>query len=65
MMYGMKDMEAVITSGLPSAQLVYQITDSKAVTTFLMCWITLVYTSSLFGQWVTCGRLIWAFARDV
>ncbi|CAG8948961.1 hypothetical protein HYFRA_00002089 [Hymenoscyphus fraxineus] len=64
MMYAMRDMQAVITSGLPSAELIYQITESKTVTTFMMCWVILVYTSSLIGQWVTCGRLVWAFARD-
>ncbi|KAG9232017.1 amino acid/polyamine transporter I [Amylocarpus encephaloides] len=64
MMYGMTDMEAVIGSGLPSAQLIYQVTGSKNVTTFLICWIILVYISCLCSQWVTCGRMAWAFARD-
>lgn len=37
---------------------------SKAITTFIVSWITLILFSALIGQWVTCGRLVWAFARD-
>lgn len=65
LMYGMRDMEAVISSSLPSAELYYQITGSKSVTTFLMTWVILVYITCLCSQWVTCGRIAWAFARDV
>lgn len=64
MMLSMADTDAVVNSALPYAELFQQITGSKAVTTFMMCWITLVLFSALIGQWVTCGRLAWAFARD-
>ena len=64
MMLSMADMESVIHSTLPYAELFRQITDSKIATTFIICWITLILFSALIGQWVTCGRLIWAFARD-
>ncbi|KAF2168982.1 hypothetical protein M409DRAFT_65312 [Zasmidium cellare ATCC 36951] len=58
------DLDAVRSSPLPSIELVYQATGSKAVTTFLMVWLWLVYMGSLPAQWVTAGRIAWAFARD-
>ena len=64
MMLSISDISAVLTSTLPYAELFRQITDSSAITTLIMCWITLVLFSALIGQWVTCGRLVWAFARD-
>lgn len=64
MMLSMADIDAVLNSTLPYAELFHQITDSRAVTIFIMCWITTVLFSALIGQWVTCGRLAWAFARD-
>ena len=64
MMLSMADIDAILNSTLPYAELFRQITDSRAVTTLIMCWITVVLISALIGQWVTCGRLAWAFARD-
>ncbi|KAK4499995.1 hypothetical protein PRZ48_008181 [Zasmidium cellare] len=58
------DLDAVRSSPLPSIELVYQSTGSRAVTTFLMVWLWLVYMGSLPAQWVTAGRIAWAFARD-
>lgn len=57
-------VDAVVKSTLPYAELFYRITGSKAVTTLIMWWVTVVLFSALIGQWVTCGRLAWAFARD-
>ena len=64
MMMSIADIDAVLNSTLPYAELFRQITDSRVITTFIMCWITIVLFSALIGQWVTCGRLAWAFARD-
>lgn len=64
MMLSMANMDAVVNSTLPYAELFQQITGSKTITTFIISWITLVLFSALIGQWVTCGRLLWAFARD-
>ena len=58
------DLGAVASAKLPYAELFLQITGSKGITTFIMGWITLVLFSALIGQWVTTGRLAWAFARD-
>lgn len=83
MMLGMTDIDAVIDSPFPYAELLYQITGSKLVTTAIMCWVSMVlycrsesqvskihksltaFIAALIGQWITCGRLAWAFARDV
>ena len=64
MMLSMTDVTRVIYATLPYGELFMQITGNKIVTTFLMSWVTLVLFSALIGQWVTCGRLAWAFARD-
>ena len=64
MMLSMNDVDAVVSSKLPYAELFYQITGSKVVTTLIMCWVTVVLFSAVIGQWVTCGRLAWAFSRD-
>ena len=64
MMLSMADINAVLNSTLPYAELFRQITDSKTITTLIMCWVTVVLLSALIGQWVACGRLAWAFARD-
>ena len=64
MMLSMADINAVLDSTLPYAELFRQITDSRTITTLIMCWVTFVLFSAVIGQWVTCGRLAWAFARD-
>ena len=64
MMLSMADADAVLGSTLPYAELFRQITDSKLITMLIMCWVTIVLFSALIGQWITCGRLAWAFARD-
>ena len=45
LMFGLRDIDAVLKSNLPSAEAFYQITGSRAVATFMMCWVTLVYFS--------------------
>ncbi|KAL8793603.1 MAG: hypothetical protein Q9195_003755 [Heterodermia aff. obscurata] len=64
MMLSLADTDAVIHSTLPYAETFHQITDSRIITTLIMCWVTVALFSALIGQWVTCGRLAWAFARD-
>ena len=83
MMLRMTNTEAVIDSPYPYAELLYQITGSRLLTTAIMCWVSMIlycrsesqnlmihksligYVAALIGQWITCGRLAWAFARDV
>ena len=64
MMLSMNDIDAVLNSTLPYAELYRQITKSRTITTLIMCWVTVALYTALIGQWVTCGRLAWAFARD-
>ncbi|OKL56695.1 hypothetical protein UA08_08017 [Talaromyces atroroseus] len=64
LMFGMTDLDAVVNAGLPSAEVMYQVTGSKAVSTFLMCWVLLVYVLCVIPQWITCGRTAWALATD-
>ena len=63
-MLSMKDAGAIVQSALPYGELLWQITGSRSLTIFLMAWITLILFSAILGQWVTVGRLAWAFARD-
>lgn len=42
MMLGMTDIDAVINSPFPYAELLYQITGSKLVTTAIMCWVSMI-----------------------
>ncbi|KAL8826462.1 MAG: hypothetical protein Q9170_007395 [Blastenia crenularia] len=46
-MFGVTDIDAVLNSSLPSMQIFYQITRSKGIATFMMCWVVLVYYSIL------------------
>ncbi|KAG6986464.1 choline transport protein [Physcia stellaris] len=64
MMLSVADVDAVLKSRLPYAELFYQITGSKTITTLMACWVTVALFFSVIGEWVTCGRLTWAFSRD-
>lgn len=48
LMFGMRDIDAVLNSSLPSAEIFYQITQSRGIMTFMMCWVILVYYSGSF-----------------
>ncbi|KAF3805166.1 Choline transport protein [Colletotrichum gloeosporioides] len=66
LMFYMKDFAAVISSRLPSLELINQVvrTGNDKVTLPLFAYILFVYLVCLPSQWVTSGRLAWAFARD-
>lgn len=64
LIFFMTDLEKVTSSPLPSMELVYQATGNRNVTVFLVSWLLVVYVLSLPSQWVTSGRMAWAFARD-
>ncbi|KAL5342282.1 choline transporter [Aspergillus crustosus] len=63
-MFFIEDMDAVRRAPLPCLELMYQITGSKDVTLGLVVVLWIIYASALPSQWVTSGRLAWAFARD-
>lgn len=64
LLIAMKDMDKVMNSGMPAMELLYQTTGSRRVTVALGVLLIIIYATSLPPQWVTCGRLAWAFARD-
>ena len=64
MMLFMMDKTSILGSDLPYGQLFLESTGSKVVTTIVIAWVALALYSALIGQWVTTGRLVWAFARD-
>lgn len=47
LMFGVRDIDAVLDSNLPSAEIFYQITQSRGITTFIMCWVVLLYYSRI------------------
>ncbi|KAI9043603.1 amino acid transporter [Aspergillus affinis] len=59
-----RDMEAVQKAFLPSLEVFYQATGSKAVATFMQSYLTLLYYSCVPSQWITSSRIAWAFSRD-
>ncbi len=54
LMFAMTDMDAVIGAGLPSIELMYQVTGSKPVATFLTCWVLLIYISKWWVVSLLC-----------
>ncbi|GKZ17763.1 hypothetical protein AbraIFM66951_010831 [Aspergillus brasiliensis] len=64
LMFFVNDIDAVRDASLPSLELVYQITGNRSITLGLCIILTIIYAASLPSQWVTSGRIAWAFARD-
>ncbi|KAJ4211663.1 hypothetical protein NW759_012265 [Fusarium solani] len=64
LMFFMTDLDAVRHSPLPSMEIIYQATGNRNVTIGLEALLLVVYIFSLPSQWVTCGRIAWALARD-
>ncbi|KAF2798207.1 amino acid transporter [Melanomma pulvis-pyrius CBS 109.77] len=64
LMFCMTDLDAVRSSPLPSLEIIYQATGSRVATSILMIWALAAYIVCLSAQWVTSGRIAWAFARD-
>ncbi|GKZ30982.1 hypothetical protein AbraIFM66950_010807 [Aspergillus brasiliensis] len=63
-MFFVDDIDAVRDAPLPSLALIYQITGNRSITLGLSTILAIIYTTSLPAQWVTSGRIAWAFARD-
>ncbi|PYI01459.1 choline transporter, partial [Aspergillus sclerotiicarbonarius CBS 121057] len=64
LVFFIEDMDAVRQASLPSLEIIYQITKSRAITLGLSIVLATIYASALPSQWVTSGRIAWAFARD-
>ncbi|CAH0033152.1 unnamed protein product [Clonostachys rhizophaga] len=61
-----RDIDAVLatTTGVPSLEIFYQATRSKAVSIFLLSIMLYLACAAVIGSQQTANRLIWAFARD-
>ncbi|KAK1848901.1 amino acid transporter [Colletotrichum chrysophilum] len=64
MMFVIKDVEAVRGAILPSLEAFYQATGSNTAALGLQILLTILFYTCMPSQWITCGRLTWAFARD-
>ncbi|PLN79374.1 putative choline transport protein [Aspergillus taichungensis] len=64
MMSSVQDMSSVQEAFVPSLEIYYQATGSKAVATLLQAYMTLLYYTCIPSQWIACSRITWAFARD-
>ncbi|KAL6357261.1 hypothetical protein LRP88_07419 [Fusarium phalaenopsidis] len=65
MMFVIKDLDAVRSAHLPSLEAFYQATGSKSAALGLQSLLVIIFYSCMPSQWITCGRLTWAFSRDV
>lgn len=45
LMFAVTDIDAILNSSLPSMQMFYQITQSRGIATFMMCWVVVLYYS--------------------
>ncbi|KAI9150864.1 Choline transport protein [Paramyrothecium foliicola] len=64
MMFVVKDLDAVRSAHLPSLELFHQATGSKTAALGLQSLLTVLFYTCMPSQWITCGRLTWAFSRD-
>ncbi|OJJ75768.1 hypothetical protein ASPBRDRAFT_117010 [Aspergillus brasiliensis CBS 101740] len=59
-----QDIDSVQNSFLPSLELFYQATNSKAAAAALQVYLTILYYTCVPSQWITSSRMTWAFSRD-
>ncbi|KAM0552680.1 hypothetical protein ACHAPJ_007777 [Fusarium lateritium] len=64
MIFVIKDLDAVRTARLPSLEVFHQATGSKSAALGLQSLLVIVFYTCMPSQWITCGRLTWAFSRD-
>ncbi|KAI1018388.1 hypothetical protein LB503_005525 [Fusarium chuoi] len=64
MMFVIKDLDAVRAAHLPSLEVFHQATGSKTAALGLQSLLVVIFYTCMPSQWITCGRLTWAFSRD-
>lgn len=64
LMYAISDYEALLTAPFPVAEIYYQATGSAAgeIGLLFLLFITIILT--VFGVYITAGRVLWTLARD-
>ncbi|OAG41368.1 hypothetical protein AYO21_04310 [Fonsecaea monophora] len=63
-MFSTSDLEAVAASGVPIITVYQQALRSKVGATVFAVWLLTIFFGAFVSCLVTCGRLVWAFARD-
>ncbi|KAM0713423.1 hypothetical protein Q7P37_010385 [Cladosporium fusiforme] len=63
-MFSTTDLDQIASSTIPIFTVFEQASNSRAVATFFLVWIIVVYYGALVSCFVTAGRLLWAFSRD-
>jgi choline transport protein len=64
LMYSINDYEALFAAPFPVAEIYYQATGSAAgeIGLLFLLFVTIILT--VFGVYITCGRVLWTLARD-
>ncbi|KAF3798267.1 Choline transport protein [Colletotrichum gloeosporioides] len=63
-MYAINDYDALFSSPYPIAEIYRQATGSAAGATGLLALVLICIGLTLMGLYITCGRTLWALARD-
>ncbi|KAF4441675.1 cholin permease [Fusarium albosuccineum] len=63
-MYSINDFDALFDSAYPIAEIYRQATGSAAGATGLLSLVMICITLTVVGLYITCGRTLWALARD-
>ncbi|KAK2057467.1 amino acid permease [Colletotrichum caudatum] len=63
-MYAINDYDALFESPYPIAEIYRQATGSAAGATGLLALVLICIGLTLIGLYITCGRTLWALARD-
>jgi choline transport protein len=64
LMYSINDYDALFSSAYPIAEIYRQATGSAAGATGLLCLVMICTALTVIGLYITCGRTLWALARD-
>ncbi|CAJ2507371.1 Uu.00g085570.m01.CDS01 [Anthostomella pinea] len=64
LMYAINDYDALFDSPYPIAEIYRQATGSAAGATGLLALVMICIGLNVIGSYITCGRTLWALARD-
>jgi choline transport protein len=64
LMYAINDYEALFAAPFPVAEIYYQATGSAAGEIGLLFLLFVTILLTVFGVYITCGRVLWTLARD-
>ncbi|KAL3474264.1 amino acid/polyamine transporter I [Aspergillus californicus] len=61
---GIRDIDAVQKAWIPTIEVFYQTTGSRAIATFLQGCLALLYFTVVSTQWISVSRIAWSLSRD-